>query len=119
MQIKSFFEEDKEQGNLPTEGEHAATVVGVSEKVSKAGADMIVFDLDIDGYALKNYCINTPGKNWGLKKMIHALLGEAPPSGSVSFDSDNMIGRTVVVKIVHDNFNDKLTAKVKGIVLPK
>lgn len=118
MKINTFFEEEK-GFEIPTEGQHPATVVNITEGTSKKGNDMVIFDLVIGKYKLKYYCVSTVGMNWGLKRVIHALLGSKPPSGSVSFDTDKLIGRTLVVDIEHESWDDKTRAKIKDIIIPK
>jgi hypothetical protein len=116
--IKSHFPEDK-PFELLTEGEHTVRVETVSQRTSKSGNDMVVFELKSipEGQLLWLYCMNTGTNRWMLKKTIHAITGTIQPSGEINISVDNLLGRRLKVEIQHEMYQGKKQAKVADVII--
>lgn len=116
--IRSSFPNDKEFPVLD-EGEYTAKVDAISEKMSKTGKSMVVFELKevVSGQLLWLYCMNEGDNRWMLKKVIQAITGQIQPSGDVNIAIDDLLGRRIKVIVAHEMYNGKKTAKIKDVIV--
>jgi hypothetical protein len=66
---------------------------------------------------LWHYCLTEDGKNWALKKFIHALTGQKPEKGPIDIDWDDYIGKSVKVNVFHDVWQGQKKAKISDVLL--
>jgi hypothetical protein len=116
--ISSRFPEDREFKLLP-EGEQIVSVINVSQRQSKAGKDMVVFELKAipDGQLLWHYCLNTGDNRWMLKKTIQAITGILQPTGDVNIAIDDLLNRRMKVEIAHEEYQGKMQAKIADVII--
>lgn len=111
--------------NLPSIGEHIATVKSITPMESKKGSPMVKFEFDINGYRVYHYCLDTPAQNgkppirWMFKKTIEAITAVALPSGPVEIDFLPLIGKKIKVIIKHEDYQGKTQAKVEDVIVPE
>jgi hypothetical protein len=100
------------------EGKQTVRVDAVYPQQSKSGKNMVVFEFSArNGAKLFHYCMNEGDNRWMLKKTLTAITGKKQPSGPVSFDTDDLLGRELKVQIFHETWEGKTRAKV-GDVIP-
>jgi len=104
---------------LAEEGVQNVRVEKVYEKVSKNGKEMVVFELKaMNGGRIFHNCMNYEGCRWMLKKTIHAITKVNPEKGAMSFDPDEFVGKEMRVNVFHDDFNGRVSAKIKDVLPP-
>lgn len=104
---------------LPPEGKQAVRVEKISEKESRNGDPMVVFEFRAEnGGKLFHNCMNVEGKRWMLRKTIHAITGERPPKDNFYFDEAAAIGKVLTVVVKYEPYNGKESAKVAEICVP-
>jgi len=104
---------------LVEEGVQNTTIEKCYENKSKGGNNQVVFELRTSsGGRLWHYCVNEPDKNcWMFRKTIHAITGQKPEKGPFSFEPDDYVGESLKVEVFHDEFNGRISAKVKDVIL--
>ena len=84
-----------------------------------AGKPMVVFELRAkNGGKVFHNCMNFDGCRWMLKKTLHAITGQKPAKGVVEFEPEELIDEEIRVNIFHDEFNGRISAKVRDVLLP-
>jgi len=90
---------------LLPEGNRRFKIVGIEEKQSKAGNDMLIITAQ-DSETLYDdtwFAILAPGKRWFLKMLLSAVGCKAAEDGIYSFDIDDIIGKDVMGLVVHED----------------
>lgn len=109
--MKLNFDDVKENKSVP-EGEHELTIFGAKETKSQNGTNMLVLDMkdEEDGFLRDNVCLEGPGA-FKAQQLFKALGIDKDTAAAM--DATDLIGNTVSVEVVSEEYNGEQRAKVK------
>lgn len=104
-----------ESYNKASEGKHVVKIVSIDEKTSQGGNDMlqccfeVVKGADKGCRVYENYPLIDTAL-WKLKGMLQAIGMKA--EGKISLDLDKLIGKQLIVEVIHEDYNGQERARV-------
>ena len=104
-----------ESYNKASEGQHVVRILSIDEKTSQGGNDMlqccfeVVKGSDKGCRVYENYPLIDTAL-WKLKGMLQAIGMKA--EGKISLDLDKLIGKQLIVEVIHEDYNGQERARV-------
>ena len=100
-----------ESYNKASEGQHVVRILSIDEKTSQGGNDMLqcCFEVVKGCRVYENYPLIDTAL-WKLKGMLQAIGMKA--EGKISLDLDKLIGKQLIVEVIHEDYNGQERARV-------
>lgn len=89
---------------LLDEGWRKFKIISGEEQTSKAGNEMVVFEVEdvLTGYREDWYCVTVKGKRWFLKSILNACGLEGGQDGVYEWDIRDLIDKEVAGLVIHE-----------------
>lgn len=100
------------------EGKHPMVIKKIEMKKTQSDDDMLAATLEVTvgeskgARVFDNYPL-TPKALWKLKQVLNAL-GGFKTDGKLVLDTDKMLNRTVLVEVIHEEYEGKTRARIQG-----
>lgn len=97
------------------EGEHIAKLIEIEEGTTNDGDDKLSAKFEVTKGASKGSIVYetfalTERSMWKLKAFLIAVGVKA--DAKIAIDLDNLLGKTCIIKVIHEEYNQKVKAKI-------
>jgi hypothetical protein len=109
----NYQREESEFRPIP-EGKHRIRIKSAEKRVSKSGNDMLALQFEVSGYSsiLYHYITFMPDKPEITNSMLTQFFDSFKDIPDGEFDTNKWIGKVGACQIKHEEYNDKITAKL-------
>lgn len=109
----NYQREESEFKPIP-EGKHRIRIKSADKAVSKSGNDMLVLQFEVSGYnsTLYHYIVFMQDKPEITNRMLTQFFDSFKDIPDGEFDTSKWIGKVGACQIKHEEYNDKVTAKL-------
>lgn len=106
-------EESTEFKPIP-EGKHRIRIKSADKTVSKSGNDMLALQFEVSGYnsILYHYIVFMQDKPEITNRMLTQFFDSFKDIPDGEFDTEKWIGKVGACQIKHEEYNDKITARL-------
>ncbi|WP_067480657.1 DUF669 domain-containing protein [Actinomadura hibisca] len=108
-----LVEKLKQEAELLPEGTHRVELIGAEYTTSKRGDEMVVLDFELadpwSAKRLRDYVVLRDGLLWKAVQVCAAF-----EVGFEDADFEDLIGKCVTVRVVHENDDGEVRAKIKS-----
>ena len=113
------FGPDADKSNIVPKGIYRAEITTCVEKTSKSGNPMLEIDFEViepEGFSeclgLRHYLVFTPAAERMVYRDLGALGLTVKPGSSFEIEPDQMVGLKAVVRVVHEEWEGEMRAKI-------
>lgn len=97
------------------EGQHVAKIISVEEKTATTGSDMLEVKYQVvkgesTGATIYDNIVLSEKALWKFKSLLEILGMKA--DGKVAINTDNLIGKTLIIEVRHEEYNGSMKAKI-------
>lgn len=109
----NYQREESEFKPIP-EGKHRIRIKSADKAVSKSGNDMLVLQFEVSGYnsTLYHYIVFMQNKPEITNRMLTQFFDSFKDISDGEFDTSKWIGKVGACQVKHEEYNDKVTAKL-------
>lgn len=109
----NYQREESEFKPIP-EGKHRIRIKSAEKEVSKSGNDMLALQFEVSGYnsLLYHYIVFMQDRPEITNRMLTQFFDSFKDIPDGEFDTSKWIGKVGACQVKHEEYNDKVTAKL-------